>query len=175
MLAVLATMPDLILKPLWLSGSTIGVTDDAGLAEMHSARFVAGNTITLLLMALAAAFVVALTRPWADRVPASVVFVLGAGATGLLAPILLGMPLGLALQALVHGEVRPSGDTGLAPWVFGIVYSGFRPPRRGHGDLGHCRCAAPMGAPHQLQPPPVRPSGWVTPPGLSACSPSRPR
>jgi hypothetical protein len=124
-LAVLATLPYLTLKLLWLGGSTVGVTDSAGLEEMHSARFVAGNTITLLLMVLAAGFVVALTRPWADRVPAAVVFVLGAGATGLLAPILLGMPLGIALQAVLDGEVKPDTDTGLAPWVFAIVYSGF--------------------------------------------------
>ncbi len=124
-LAVLATLPYLTLKLLWLGGSTVGVTSSAGLAEMHSTRYVAGNTITLLLMVLAAVFVVALTRPWAERVPAPVVFVLGAGATGLLAPILLGMPLGIALQAVLRGEVEPDADTGLAPWVFAIVYSGF--------------------------------------------------
>ncbi len=123
--AVLATVPYVVLKLLWLAGSTVGVTDEAALTELHSTRFVAGNTITLLLMLLAAAFVIALTRPWADRVPAAVVFVLGAGATGLLAPIVVGMPFGLALEAVLRGGVTPDADTGLAPWVFGIVYSGF--------------------------------------------------
>ena len=123
--AVLATVPYLALKLLWLGGSTVGVTSSAGLEEMHSTRYLAGNLITVLLMVIATAFAVALTRPWASRVPAALVFVLGAGATGLLAPILLGLPLGLALQSASGVEVQSGDDNGLAPWVYGIVYTGF--------------------------------------------------
>jgi hypothetical protein len=112
--AVGATVPYLVLKLMWLGGSTAGVTSPDGLAEMHSTRFVAGNAITVALMLAAAAFAWALTRPWAERVPAWLVAVLGGGATGLLAPILLGMPIGLALQALVTGDVEPARDNGLA-------------------------------------------------------------
>jgi hypothetical protein len=123
--AVLATLPYLVLKLLWLTGSTIGTTDRHGLDEMSSTRFVAGNSITVLLMVVAAVFVVALTRPWADRVPARLVFVLAAGATGLLGPILVGLPIGIAVQAVARGEVGPAEDTGMAPWVFAVVYCGF--------------------------------------------------
>jgi hypothetical protein len=123
--AVVATVPYLVLKLLWLNGSRVGMTDPDDLHEMSSTRFVAGNTITILLMLIAAAFVIALTRSWATKVPAAVVFVLGAGATGLLAPILVGLPIGAAVQAVAKGDVRPAPGTGLAPWVFGIVYSGF--------------------------------------------------
>ena len=122
--AVVATVPYLVLKLLWLSGSTVGMTD-RGLDEMSGTRFVAGNAITVLLMVVAAALAFALTRPWADRVPAPWVFVLGAGATGLLAPILVGLPIGVAGQAVASGRLGPADDTGLAPWVFGIVYTGF--------------------------------------------------
>ena len=122
--AVMATLPYLVLKLLWLSGSKVGMTD-RGVDEMSSGRFVAGNTITVLLMVVAAALAFALTRPWADRVPAPWVFVLGAGATGLLAPILVGLPIGVGVQAVASGRLGPADDTGLAPWVFGIVYTGF--------------------------------------------------
>jgi hypothetical protein len=123
--AIAATVPYLALKLMWLSGSRVGMTDRDDLDEMSSTRFVAGNSITVLLMLVAAAFVFALTRSWADRVPARLVFVLAAGATGLLAPILVGLPVGLAVQGVTRGDVRLGGDTGLAPWVFAMVYCGF--------------------------------------------------
>ncbi|NIK58525.1 hypothetical protein [Kribbella shirazensis] len=123
--ACLAPVPYLVLKVLWLSGSTIGTTTAAGASEMHETRFVVGNLITVFLMVVAVAFAIALTRPAAHRVPAWLVFVLGAGATGLLAPILLGLPLGLVLQLIADGAVKTATDEGLAPWVFGAVYSGF--------------------------------------------------
>jgi hypothetical protein len=124
-LAVVSTLPYLVLKVLWLSGSTIGVTSEEGLAELHSARYVAGNIVTVLLVLTAAAFVVVLSRSRAPRLPAGLVFVLGAGATGLLAPVVLGLPLGLGLEAALDGGAAPDHDTGLAPWVFGVVYTGF--------------------------------------------------
>ncbi|KQZ76113.1 hypothetical protein ASD66_07510 [Nocardioides sp. Root151] len=123
--AALATVPYVVLKLMWLSGSTIGITDAAADAEMEGTRFVVGNVVTVLLILVALLFLIALTRPWAQRVPTGIVFVLGAGATGLLAPILLGLPLGMAIQLTVLGEVKPAEDTGMAPWVFGLVYSGF--------------------------------------------------
>lgn len=122
--AVAAATPYTVLKVLWLAGSEVGLTSESGSSEMTSGRFVAGNAITVALIAVAVGFLVALTRPGARRVPAPAVFVLGAGATGLLAPILLGLPLGLLVQSVVTGEVRPE-EQGLAPWVFGVVYAGF--------------------------------------------------
>ena len=124
-LAGAAVVPYLALKVMWLNGSTIGMTNDASAREMDDPRFVAGNLITVLLMLVALAFLVALTRPWARRVPAWLVLVLGAGATGLLAPILLGLPLGLVIQLATEGYVKPADDAGLAGWVFAVVYSGF--------------------------------------------------
>jgi hypothetical protein len=123
--AVLATVPYLTLKLMWLNGSKVGMTDATASGEMSGTRFLAGNIVTVLLMLLAVAFAFAVTRPWAKRIPASVVLVLGAGATGLLAPILLGLPVGLALQLVLRGEIELGDDTGLAPWVFGVVYGGF--------------------------------------------------
>lgn len=123
--AIVAVVPYVALKLMWLNGSTIGTTSGAGAAEMSNTRFVVGNVVTVALVLVALAFLIALTRPWARRVPAWLVLVLGAGATGLLAPTMLGVPLGLGVQLAVEGSVRPADDTGLAPWVFGTVYSGF--------------------------------------------------
>jgi hypothetical protein len=50
---------------------------------------------------------------------------LGAGATGLLAPILLGLPLGTVLQLAIQGNVRTGGMDHLSAWVFAMVYGGF--------------------------------------------------
>ena len=121
--AVVAVLPYLVLKGLWLSGSTIGLTPDAA-AEMHSTRFVTGNAITVLLEIVALALAWSLTRPWAKGVPTHLFALLAAGASGLLAPILVGMPLGQVAETLVHG--RPSLDgEGMAAWVFACVYGGF--------------------------------------------------
>lgn len=122
-IAVVAVLPYLTLKGLWLSGSTLGLTPDAA-AEMHSARFVTGNAITVVLELVALALAWSLTRPWAKGVPTHLFAVLAAGASGLLAPILVGMPLGQVAETVVHG--RPSFDgEGMAPWVFACVYGGF--------------------------------------------------
>ncbi len=123
--ALISTVPYLVLKLMWLAGSTVGMTGGRHIDEMHSTRFQVGNTVTVVLMLMAAGLAVALTRSWAERIPARLVFVLAAGATGLLAPILLGLPLGLVAQSLTNGDVKPTGDEGLEPWVFGVVYSGF--------------------------------------------------
>lgn len=50
---------------------------------------------------------------------------LAGGATGLLAPILLGLPLGSAIQLAAQGDVRTSGMDRLSPWVFALVYASF--------------------------------------------------
>ena len=124
-LAVAAIVPYVALKLMWLSGSTVGLTEAASAEEMDDARFVAGNLITIGLMLVAIAFLVALTRPSARRVPAWLVLLLGAGATGLLAPILLGLPVGVGVQLAADGHVEQADDGGMAGWVFAVVYSGF--------------------------------------------------
>ena len=82
-----------------------------------------------------------------------------AGATGLLAPILLGLPIGVALQFLVRHTVSTGAEGNLEPWVFALVYTGF-------GLLG-IALAALLGLYvldrwHRLvAAPPPKPSTWV--------------
>ena len=122
-LAVVATLPYLALKGLWLSGSSVGLTPEAA-AEMHTGRFLIGNSVTVVLEILALVLAWSLTRPWAARVPTRLFALLAAGASGLLAPILLGLPLGQVAQTVVHGSPSFEGE-GMAPWVFACVYGGF--------------------------------------------------
>lgn len=124
-LAVVAVVPYTTLKLLWLGGATVGLKNSAAVAEIHSTRMVVGNGVTVVLELLAVGLAVSLTRPWGRRVPAWIVVGLAGGATGLLAPILLGLPLGSALQLAVRGNVRTSGMDNLSPWVFALVYGGF--------------------------------------------------
>lgn len=124
-LAVAAVTPYIALKVLWLGGSTVGLKTDASVGEMHSARMVSGNVVTIGLELLAIGLIVALTRGWGSRGSAGVFLCLAAGATGLLAPILLGLPIGSLLQFVAHGDVHTSGMDELAGWVFAVVYGGF--------------------------------------------------
>lgn len=122
-LAAVAVLPYLTLKGLWLSGSSIGLTPQAA-AEMSSSRFVVGNAVTVGLELVALALAWSLTRPWATRMPPRLFAVLAAGASGLLAPVLIGMPLGQVAETVVHGRPSFSGE-GMQPWVFACVYGGF--------------------------------------------------
>lgn len=122
-LAVVAVTPYLALKLFWLSGSPIGLTE-AATATMGTTRFVIGNVITVGLELIALGLAWALTRPWAHRLPTGLFAVLAAGASGLLAPILVGMPLGQVAETVVHGAPSVDGE-GMAAWVFACVYGGF--------------------------------------------------
>ena len=122
---VVAVVPYLALKVLWLTGANVGVEDETAQAELHTTRMVVGNNITIGLELLAVALAVTLTRGWGRRLPAWIVLGAGAGATGLLAPVLLGLPLGSLVQLAVDGDVHTAGMDHLSPWVFATVYGGF--------------------------------------------------
>ncbi|WP_446666715.1 hypothetical protein [Flexivirga sp. B27] len=124
-IAAAAVAPYITLKLLWLGGSTIGLRTTAATDELHSTRMVIGNGVTIGLEALAILLVVGLTRPWGRRAPAWIVLGLAGGATGLLAPILLGLPAGGILQVALDGNLHTSGMDEMAWWVFALVYGGF--------------------------------------------------
>lgn len=122
--AILAVLPYVVLKVSWLGGSTIGLRD-GDTSELHSTRMVTGNIVTIGLELVAVALALALTRPWGRRVPGWVFFVLGTGATGLLAPMIIGLPMGVLLQLPVQHTVSSGSEGNLESWVFAIVYTGF--------------------------------------------------
>ncbi|WP_431925747.1 hypothetical protein [Amycolatopsis tucumanensis] len=121
---IAACVPYLALKVMWLSGSSAGAATAAGAAELLDARHLVGDVITGLMELAAIALVLALTFPWGRRLPR--VLALGPiwAATGLLAPIALGLPVGLVAQVVLGGSPAPA-DNGLQGWVYAVVYGGF--------------------------------------------------
>lgn len=124
--AIVALLPYIVLKVLWLSGSSIGMVPGAGNEHMQDVRMEIGNVITVGLAVIGVVVVLALTRRWGMRLPWFLLTIPAAAATGGLAPIALGLPLGVALQAVTQSGIVSSGGEGdLLPGVFAVVYGGF--------------------------------------------------
>lgn len=117
---VAACLPYLALKALWLSGDPVGWND---LAQAESGVLIVGNAVTVLMEGIAVAVALALTFGWGQRLPVWLVLLPMWVATGLLAPIALGVPAGWLASAAQGSEVAPSGA--LAGWVYAVVYGGF--------------------------------------------------
>jgi hypothetical protein len=122
--AVVALAPYLVLKVLWLAGSRIGMVPGVA-SHMGDARMQIGNVITVGLAVCGVAVVLALVSRWGRRLPWWTVVLPAAVATGALAPIALGLPLGALLQAVIRGDVSSGGEGDLLPGVFFVVYGGF--------------------------------------------------
>ncbi|CAM3527075.1 hypothetical protein KIPE111705_12595 [Kibdelosporangium persicum] len=137
---IASCLPYLVLKVFWLFGNSVGAADAQGAAELLDVRHLVGDVVTAGMELFAIALVLALTYPWGRLLPAWLV----AGpiwlASGLLAPIALGLPLGLAAQAFVGGSAVPA-DNGLLGWVYVLVYGGFAVQAVGllAAFLGHAR------------------------------------
>jgi hypothetical protein len=122
---IVAVIPYALVKTAWLAGSHFGMVPGTGAGEMNTPRFVIGNVLTIAMDMIAVLLALVLVRPWGKRVPAWMVFIVGGGATGLLAPILIGLPLGSALQLAIEGRVASGGEGNLEGWMFAIIYCGF--------------------------------------------------
>lgn len=121
--AVAAALPYLVLKVIWLSGSTVGITDPAFAADPSMAAL---NLFTLLMDVAAIALVLAFTFRWGLRVPAGVVLFPVWVGTGFLTPIVLAIPVaGLAAGLTGERADASSGGLPLAGWVIPLVYGGF--------------------------------------------------
>lgn len=120
--ALAACLPYALLKIAWIAGSDIGITDAESADVIHSTEYRIGNALTLGLELGAVAIVLALT--FARRPPPLLVVGPIWIGTGLLAPFCVGLPIGLAAQAVAGGSPSPD-DGGLHGWVFVLVYGGF--------------------------------------------------
>ncbi|WP_018352606.1 hypothetical protein [Longispora albida] len=115
-LAVAAMLPYLFLKIAWLAGSDIGVNEPG---MMNTPGMLAANAVTGGMELAGALIAVALTQRWGQRLPGWLVtFPMWVG-TGLLVPILMTVPAGMAL-----GAMSAASDE-LQPWVYLVVYGGF--------------------------------------------------
>ncbi|MFJ6795946.1 hypothetical protein [Streptomyces sp. NPDC091268] len=126
-MALAATVPYLLLKTAWLSGSRIGIPEGSALREVGP-FLTAANAVTLAMDASVILLVLVVTRPWGRRVPSMLLTVPAFVATGLLSPILIGFPGQLLIRALGFGAGGSAGverAAFLEPWVFTVVYTGF--------------------------------------------------
>ncbi len=119
---IAACVPYLTIKIAWLAGSTAGWNDTE--AARDSALYV-GNAVTMVMDAMAVLVALAFTFRWGRRIPAWLVLAPIWIAVGLLAPIVLSVPLGTLLQAVFAPDSLSVGDNALQGWVYGVVYAGF--------------------------------------------------
>lgn len=150
--AVLATLPYVGLKVLWLTGSTIGLKDPDALS---GGAMEAANAITLLMELTAAGLAVALVLDVGRRIPGFLVQVPMFVGTGLLGGILVLLPIE-AIRAVVSSpsteQTVAAGDDPIEGWVYSMVYGGF-------GVLGLSLLA--IFALHSWDRW-IRPGGWTT-------------
>jgi hypothetical protein len=119
-LAILGTLPYVILKIAWVSGSYVGFADESLADDRTLAAF---NALTLGMDLVAVLVILALTHTWGRRVPAWIVLLPAWVGTGLLVPVVLVAPL--AAVSSLWTEPDPGGATTLEPWVQPMVYGSF--------------------------------------------------
>lgn len=116
--AVAATLPYLILKVAWLSGSTVGFND---LAMAHDSALYSANLVTALLDLVALLLALTFTHRFGRRAPAWLILLPIWVGTGLLAPIVAAVPPQVLLAPASGSPV----DHPIQSWVYGMVYTGF--------------------------------------------------
>jgi hypothetical protein len=130
--AALALLPYAILKSLWASGSTVGLTTKHAVQEVAGfgdtlkegsaflyTLYTIGIDFTAILAILASLFALALVTFWGEKLPKWLLIIPGwsIGALTLLVS---------SLTALQFLGVLPKGYTeGLAIWVYVVTYGGL--------------------------------------------------
>lgn len=121
-----AALTYVLLKAVWIAGSSFGITDMRGLSR---GDWVASNLLTGAIGVVGAVVALATVRPWGMRVPVWVIAVPMWVGAGLLAPFIVLMPAAAIFEAAgwwsppaaAPGATEPA----LAPWTFVIVYGGL--------------------------------------------------
>ncbi|MEU0374816.1 hypothetical protein ABZ070_32345 [Streptomyces sp. NPDC006283] len=122
--AIAACVPYLGLKISWIAGSRVGIPDGSALLD-HRVLMALANSVTVLMDGAVVVLAMLLTRPWGLRVRAWLLTVPMWGATGLLAPIMVGFPLQQIGVAFGGTRTQDSAEPFLHDWVFAVVYGGF--------------------------------------------------
>ncbi len=115
---VVATIPYLTLKLVWLSGGTVGLADPEFFSNHPAYTF--GNLLTVGMDAIAVLIALAFTHAWGRRIPAWLVLFPMWIATGFLTPIMVFMPF-----APIFFAGASEGAGPLRSWVYLFVYGGF--------------------------------------------------
>ncbi len=124
-LVVASVVPYILLKLLWLGGSQVGMRPGSGVGEMGTPRMIIGNVLTVMLELVAVGLAFALAGNWGRRIPAWLIVGIAGAATGLLAPIIVGLPPGVLIQAVIDGTLSSGEEGNLEGWVFLVTYGAF--------------------------------------------------
>lgn len=120
--AIVATVPYLTLKALWLSGNLLGIPTGSPAA---SQEFVYANAATAGLDTVVIVLALALTHHWGRRIPAWLLVVPLWVGTGLLVPAALQAGTGGLISVVTGGgALRLEGGL-VDPWVYVTVSSSF--------------------------------------------------
>ncbi|MEU3692999.1 hypothetical protein [Streptomyces narbonensis] len=124
-LAIVACLPYISLKVVWVAGGELGIPAGSELLE-HPTLLAVANSISVLADAVVVVLALLLTQEWGLRVRAWLLAFPMWAATGLLAPIMAGYPAQLAV-ALISGDEQAAAPSEpfLDEWVFAVVYGGF--------------------------------------------------
>ncbi|WP_340685993.1 hypothetical protein LCL61_06405 [Amycolatopsis coloradensis] len=115
--AILGTLPYLTLKASWVTGGSLGLRDPS---FVDSDLMMFANLVTGGMDVVAVLLALAFTYSWGRRIPAPLVlFPIWIG-TGLLAPIVLDLPVIIAELSTARLTEMP-----LENWVWAVVYGGF--------------------------------------------------
>lgn len=118
-ISAVCCLPYLILKVAWTAGMPVGIADRS---VLHSHGWAAGNALMAVIELAGLLLVLALTRPWARRVPAWLLLFPVWVGTGLLFRVVAGT----VLMTLFARPSQASGSLGgFQPWVFVMVYASF--------------------------------------------------
>lgn len=117
--AVAAALPYFVLKISWLAGGSVGFNAETPGEE----GFDVLNAATMVMAMVAIVVALALTHRWGERLPAPLVLFPMWVGSGLLGPILVGVPIAVAV-AEIRGESIFAGGI-VEDWIYKMVYAGF--------------------------------------------------
>ncbi len=119
-ISAVCCLPYLVLKVAWTAGLPVGITDRSVLGA-HG--WAAANALMAAVELAGLLLVLALTRPWARRVPTWLLLFPVWVGTGLL----FRVTIGAALAGLSSASSQASGGSlgGFQLWVFVLVYASF--------------------------------------------------
>ncbi|MGI5341928.1 hypothetical protein ACQEVS_33245 [Streptomyces sp. CA-181903] len=120
--AVVACLPYLTLKLLWVFGVDVGVRD---LGNLSRGQWIAANAVTFGMDAIAALIAHVLTRPGGRHVRAWLILFPMWVATGMLVSLMIALPVGQGVIAATGADNPATSNDMLSPWVFGVVYGGL--------------------------------------------------
>jgi hypothetical protein len=119
-ISAICALPYLVLKVLWTFDVPVGVTDRS---VFDRNEWVAGNALMAVLQLAGLLLVLALTRPWARRVPSWLLLFPVWVGTGLLFQVVVGAALVGVSSASSSGGSTDFGE--FQPWVFAVIYPSF--------------------------------------------------